>query len=335
MRNLIKICIILLGMSSLSSCVTGTPELAGLSPQAQAEIIKNYGGVYKIGKPYKIAGKWYYPKEDYSYSEVGTASWYGEDFNGKLTANGERYNMNTLTAAHRTLPLPSIVKVTNLQNGRALILRVNDRGPYVKNRIIDLSKRAAQLLGYIGQGTTKVRVEVLEEESRALKNALLNNSQQSNVLLADSTITDPNMIVMYDENGVQHYTYGMYHPTKIEAEQIVFGSAASKDGLTRKEGNLLDVKSVSDNAIYGKLADKVADGKKYYIQAGSFSQYELANALKKRLKNLENVHIEEAKVNGKNYYRVKCGPYSYVEEAKVANAKLKYNGVEDTKIEVK
>lgn len=335
MRNLIKICMIVFSVSSLSSCVTGTPELAGLSPQAQAEIIKNYGGFYKIGKPYKIAGKWYYPKEDYNYSEVGTASWYGEDFNGKLTANGERYNMNTLTAAHRTLPLPSIVKVTNLQNGRALILRVNDRGPYVKNRIIDLSKRAAQLLGYIGQGTTKVRVEVLEEESRALKNALLNTPQHSNILLADSTMSDPNMIVMYDENGVQHYTYGMYHPSTVDAEQIVFGSAAAKDGISRKEGSLLDVKSVSDKAVYGKLADKVESGKRYYIQAGSFSQYERADALKRKLLDMGNVQLEEAKVNGKLYYRVKCGPYNRMEEAKVANAKLKYNGVEDTKIEIK
>lgn len=335
MRNLVKIWVIFLSLFCLSSCVTGTPELAGLSPQAQAEIIKNYGGFYKVGKPYKIAGKWYYPKEDYNYSEVGTASWYGEDFNGKLTANGERYNMNTLTAAHRTLPLPSIVKVTNLQNGRALILRVNDRGPYVKNRIIDLSKRAAQLLGYLGQGTTKVRVEVLEEESIALKNALLNTPQQSNVLLAKSTTDDPNMIVMYDENGVQHYTYGMYHPSAVDAEQIVFGSAAGKDGVSRKEGSLLDVKFVSDNAVYGKVADKVSNGKKYYIQTGSFSQYERADSLKKKLASLEQVQLEEANVNGKIYYRVKCGPYSYLEEAKVAKAKLKYNGIADTKIEVK
>ena len=163
----------------LSSCSTGTPELSGLSPQAQAEIIKSYGGIYKVGNPYKIAGRWYYPEEDYSYSEVGIASWYGEDFNGKPTANGERYNMNTLTAAHRTLPLPSIVRVTNLQNGRSIILRVNDRGPYVKDRIIDLSKRGAQLLGYMGQGTTKVKVEILEKESKALKQAMLNLSSPS------------------------------------------------------------------------------------------------------------------------------------------------------------
>jgi len=172
MRDIKKI-FLLFAIFGLASCATGTPELAGLSPQAQAEIIKNYGGIYKVGNPYQIAGRWYYPKEDYDYSETGIASWYGEDFNGKVTANGERYNMNTLTAAHRTLPLPCIVKVTNLQNGRSIIARVNDRGPYVKDRIIDLSKHGAQLLGYMGQGTTKVKVEILAKESKALKAAML------------------------------------------------------------------------------------------------------------------------------------------------------------------
>ena len=154
----------------------GTPELGGLSPQAQAIVIKNYGGVYKVGTPYKIMGKWYYPKEDYSYSEVGMASWYGEDFHAKKTANGETYDMNTLTAAHRTLPLPSIVRVTNLENGRSLVLRVNDRGPYAKERIIDISKRGAQLLGYQTKGITKVRVDIMADESKALKAALLGQS---------------------------------------------------------------------------------------------------------------------------------------------------------------
>jgi rare lipoprotein A len=163
----------------LAGCSSsGTPELSGLSPQAQALAIKQYGGVYKVGNPYQIMGKWYYPKEDYSYSEVGTASWYGEDFHAKRTANGEKYDMNTLTAAHRTLPLPSIVRVTNLENGRSLVLRVNDRGPYAKERIIDISKRGAQLLGYQTKGTTKVRVEILEKESKALKAALLNQAAQ-------------------------------------------------------------------------------------------------------------------------------------------------------------
>lgn len=180
----IKICISLMLITVVAACSsTGTPELSGLSPQAQAITIKQYGGVYKVGNPYKIMGKWYYPAEDYNYSEVGMASWYGEDFHAKKTANGERYDMNTLTAAHRTLPLPSIVKVTNLENGRSLVLRVNDRGPYAKERIIDISKRGAQLLGYQTKGITKVRVEVMAKESKALKAALLGQNVPDNVTI--------------------------------------------------------------------------------------------------------------------------------------------------------
>jgi rare lipoprotein A len=117
------------------------------------------GGTYKVGTPYQIGGVWYYPKEDPFYAETGIASWYGEDFHGKLTANGERYNMDALTAAHRTLPLPTIVRVTNLETGKSLRLRVNDRGPYARGRIIDVSRRAADLLGFQRNGTARVRVE--------------------------------------------------------------------------------------------------------------------------------------------------------------------------------
>lgn len=164
--------LLLLCAFGLSGCTYGYTHL-GLGKYDQASAISGQGGVYKVGNPYKVMGKWYYPKEDYKYSEVGIASWYGKDFHAKKTANGEKYDMNALTAAHRTLPLPSIVRVTNLQNGRSLVLRVNDRGPYASNRIIDVSKRAAGLLGFQTQGTTKVRVEILEKESKALKAALL------------------------------------------------------------------------------------------------------------------------------------------------------------------
>ena len=114
----------------------------------------------KIGKPYTINGVWYYPKEDPTYDETGIASWYGSAFHGKVTANGERYDMNTMTAAHKTLPMPSIVEVTNLENGRVLRLRVNDRGPFVQGRIIDVSRRAAEMLGFRNKGTARVRVRL-------------------------------------------------------------------------------------------------------------------------------------------------------------------------------
>src|SRR5579859_7232797 len=125
-------------------------------------------GGYKVGKPYQINGVWYYPSEDFSYDETGIASWYGPDFHGKYTANGDVFDQNGVTAAHRTLPMPSIVKVTNLENGRSIEVKVNDRGPFAHGRILDLSKHAAELLGMDMQGTARVRVQIMADESRAL-----------------------------------------------------------------------------------------------------------------------------------------------------------------------
>ncbi len=116
------------------------------------------GGVFKVGNPYQIAGRWYYPKEDENYSQTGMASWYGMDFHGRRTANGEIYDMDALSAAHPTLPMPTYARVTNLENGKEIVVRINDRGPYAHNRIIDLSKRAAEQLGFSNRGLTRVQV---------------------------------------------------------------------------------------------------------------------------------------------------------------------------------
>jgi rare lipoprotein A len=117
------------------------------------------GGVYRVGKPYVVAGRTYYPEEDINYRAEGLASWYGDDFHGRYTANGEIFDMHSISAAHPTLPMPSYVRVTNLRNHKSIIVRVNDRGPYANNRIIDLSVRTAKLLGFYGHGLAKVRVE--------------------------------------------------------------------------------------------------------------------------------------------------------------------------------
>ena len=151
----------------LFNVITGCSETTFLVNSAKR--IGSWGDdpVYKVGNPYKINGKWYYPAIDYNYEEIGIASWYGPGFHGKKTANGEIFNQNKISAAHRTLPMPSIVKVTNLDNGLILErVRINDRGPFAGNRIIDLSKKAAEELGFVNLGTARVKVEILEDESR-------------------------------------------------------------------------------------------------------------------------------------------------------------------------
>jgi rare lipoprotein A len=117
------------------------------------------GGVYRVGKPYVVAGRTYVPEENANYSETGVASWYGDDFHGRYTANGEIFDMNSISAAHRTMPLPSYARVTNLKNHKSIIVRVNDRGPYANDRVIDLSVRTAKLLDFYGHGLARVKVE--------------------------------------------------------------------------------------------------------------------------------------------------------------------------------
>lgn len=134
--------------------------LTGLAvPSAALEAVPKGGGHHKIGSPYEIKGRLYTPTDTDDLIESGIASWYGPDFHGKKTANGEIYDMTALTAAHKTMPLPSYAYVTNLQNGRRVLVRVNDRGPFVGDRLIDLSHGVAQLLGYFDRGLTEVRVE--------------------------------------------------------------------------------------------------------------------------------------------------------------------------------
>jgi rare lipoprotein A len=158
----VRLALVLMAGASLAACSTVQPRYATELPGAAKPPPRSAGaGRYKVGDPYQVGGVWYVPREQPDYDEVGVASWYGDAFNMKPTANGEIFDMNAVSAAHTTLPLPSIVEVTNLENGRKLRVRVNDRGPFVGDRIIDLSHEAARELGYDRQGLAKVRVRYI------------------------------------------------------------------------------------------------------------------------------------------------------------------------------
>jgi rare lipoprotein A len=158
-RRVRSLAAILLAGAGLAACATPHPKLSNrLATSAMARSPSGAGGVYKVGEPYQVAGVWYVPREQPDYDVTGLASWYGDAFNQKPTANGEIFDMGAVSAAHTTLPLPSMVEVTNLDNGRKLMVRVNDRGPFIGGRVIDLSHAAARDLGYDQQGLAHVRV---------------------------------------------------------------------------------------------------------------------------------------------------------------------------------
>jgi len=152
--NFINKLIILTLLLSIVACGTKVQKTPPRSDYA--------GAVY--GRPYVIRGIKYYPLQKVQeFEQYGLASWYGKEEHGKLTATGEKFNMYDLTAAHKTLPLGSMVLVKNLENGKELVVRINDRGPFVKGRIIDLSYKGAEELGFAGKGVTKVKIELLSE----------------------------------------------------------------------------------------------------------------------------------------------------------------------------
>jgi rare lipoprotein A len=156
-------CLVLANCASSGKFAGGVDPKYGVSSSprvvAFGDPVPKGGGIYRVGKPYTVAGQVYVPEEDTHYRAEGLASWYGDDFHGRLTANGEVFDMASLTAAHPTLPMPCYARVTNLSNGKSLIVRVNDRGPYHGNRVMDVSSRAADLLEFKGNGIARVRVE--------------------------------------------------------------------------------------------------------------------------------------------------------------------------------
>jgi rare lipoprotein A len=256
---------------------------------------------YKVGKPYQVSGVWYYPAEDFGYDETGIASWYGPDFHAKQTANGEIFDQNEVSAAHKTLPMPSIVRVTNLENGRQLVLRVNDRGPFVNGRIIDLSRRAAQLLGIEGKGTAKVRVQILPDESRVLAGKLKQETPPNEPKLAAAA---PRATVSAETLPPPS---GVRVAEKPAAAVAVATAQPARQRLTPDavEGEVAkhEVKTVPVAAT------------QLFVQAGSFGRHDNALRLSARLSSVGNPQIQQTSVQGRTVYRVRLGPLASVEEA--------------------
>jgi rare lipoprotein A len=265
----------------------------GLAACGTSEVPRPSGPLgYKIGQPYQINGVWYYPAEDFNYDETGIASWYGPGFHGGTTANGEPYDMNAETAAHKTLPMPSLVEVTNLENGRRIEVRVNDRGPFVPGRIIDLSRRSAELLGIDRQGTARVRVRILPEQSLAMKAQALGAGAVQVAAAAPRT-------------PLERAELSLSVPR--DAGQGTAVATTAGPGA-RGEGASVDKTSVPPVTVVPVGPTGI------YVQAGAFTQARNAEKLRSELARLARAQVTVADVNGKPYYRVRLGPVGSVEE---------------------
>ncbi|MBS0271208.1 MAG: septal ring lytic transglycosylase RlpA family protein [Proteobacteria bacterium] len=273
--------------SLLAACSSGpeVPEFCTLG--------KTIAPKKATSRPYQIKGVWYYPQPHFEYDEVGMASYYGggDVFHGRPTATGERFDKNGVSAAHKTLPLPCIAEVTNLENGRQIQLKVNDRGPFVEGRIIDVSRRTAQLLGFENKGTAKVRVRTIVPESLALHGI------------------DPSTVMMAQNEPV---------PALTSASEILQASlpVVATASLLRLPDTLFEEQ---DDTIVDpephlisaseKLA-KVPNSTGIFIDVGSYETQQQTQALEKTLHEFTKIPSQSVRNLGPKPYAVRIGPFS-------------------------
>ncbi|MBI2719759.1 MAG: septal ring lytic transglycosylase RlpA family protein [Rhizobiales bacterium] len=281
----------------------GSPYYKGKGP------IPMGGGKYLVGDSYQVAGRWFTPKEQPNYDKTGTASWYGEAFHRRMTSNGEWFDMGQLTAAHATLPLPSYVKVTNLENGREVVVRVNDRGPFVGTRVIDLSKRAADVLGYRANGTAKVRVRYIGPAP-------------------------------LDDNGSHLMAMNQELKRGTPMRRMIAAADASRGAVqvaTTKPSQTTVVEETPQLAAYEPpkpTAPQPQSGieESYYVQIGSYANPANAEKARAELASTWPVQVIEVAGSGGTLYRVRLGPISDRRDADTALEEAVFLGHADARV---
>lgn len=320
--------------------------------------------------PYQVNGIWYYPKVNYNYDESGTASWYGPGFDGKPTADGEIYDMNQMTAAHKTLPLPSVVEVSNQQNGRAVRLRVNDRGPFVGDRLIDVSRRAAQLLGFVNSGMAPVRVRVLKEESIQVAQAAMRGDFGPAGLAgtAFATASPPPApaqpvrmaAAMPPPVRAQPTQVAAAAPPSLRATEVIAAPlpepapapAAPQLAMTqpapapapiivatpqrRPMPSLISSAHAETLPPTFAAAKPAASGNRnvarIFVQAGAFAVPENAQRVRARIASLGNAEIVPGTSRGSALYRVRIGPVTSAAEARRLLSRVVDHGYPEARV---
>ncbi len=286
-----------LGLAGCSSpdpfAGTGSPRWTSSAPMPKG------GGRAVVGKPYSVAGKRFVPKLDENYDKVGMASWYGPKFHKRMTSNGEWFDMEYLTAAHATMPLPSYAQVTNLENGRTIVVRVNDRGPFVDTRVIDLSKKSAETLGYRDKGLAKVRVQYIGpapthdkgEHLMAMNEAMRNGVPKAQMIATANRLS--------------------------KGEDVQFAQAQPK--IQQPE-----------IAQASQQVQSAADG--YFVQAGLFANPVNAANARQRLSAIGPVEVLSIQNDVGTYYRVRLGPLANTDQAMAALTEVHAAGMPDARI---
>lgn len=308
----------------LSACSRGKKSSSNqnLSKRVVAlgQPVPKGGGRYKVGTPYKIGGRTYRPSEQPAYNRVGVASWYGEMFHGRYTANGEIYDMNALTAAHPTLPIPTYARVTNLQNGRSIVVRVNDRGPYAHDRIIDMSRRSAQALDFQRNGTARVRVQYMGRAPLDGNDSLERRVFASQPWARHASLKQP--------GGRKNSRTQLAQAVQKEmrADPMVVGSIPEEAAMPSRTAQwATNARDASAPVIPNARQTHI-------VQAASFQNEEFAHTLRRKLASLGPASVVPAQVAGRTWYRVRLGPYSERHDADEVLRAVVSSGSADARI---
>jgi len=261
----------------------------------------------RVGPPYQAGGQWYVPTPEPGYEATGTASWYGPQFHGQATASGEAFDQEALTAAHPTLPIPSLVQVTNLENGREIIVRVNDRGPFVGGRLIDLSRRSAEVLGFEGQGHANVHIRYLGPAPRhyAGDGALAQNAMQAPAPVAAS-----------------------YAPVQAAGPMQLLPSdnaVAASDDAAADQGAAL----YAQQQAPAPRAPSAGEGS-YFVQVGAFGDLSNAHRVRAQVEAAGPVVVDTRSTAAGELFRVRVGPFANAQDASAARAALADMGYNQT-----
>ncbi len=302
---------------------------------------------FKVGNPYEVLGVKYEPKEDYEYDAVGIASWYGKDFHGNLTSNGEVFDMAELTAAHPTLPLPSFVEVTNLENGKKLVLRVNDRGPFVSGRLIDVSKRAAELLGFQDQGTTKARVRIIPDISKEVAQKLMEDQLKEYAKSDIETKEEPKVAIETPANVASEGVLEEAISNIKVSSEPVDGTAVNSEPAVN---TLVDIDSMATDGRVDKLisvreSQQVPVGilepnafvsssvpKGVFVQVGAFSSSGKIPNIVSSLDDVGVITIQKLDFANSSLVRVRVGPFVSVEDANKAKRHIVGLGYDSARV---
>lgn len=290
------------------------------SPRVADRNVPKGGGRYKVGAPYKVAGRWYVPHENPNYLEYGVASWYGADFHGRKTANGEVFDANSLTAAHPTLPLPCYALVTNVDNGKSVLVRINDRGPYVNDRVIDLSYASAKALGYVSRGKARVRVQYA---GRAPLNG--DDTRERRYLAEQHSpgrTTSPPVAVASTRNFAPPSYGNATLPADASDRWSPIGYRETLTGQQARPNRRTDgdrrIETASTTYDQGRMSLTAPPPQvrpfapaRTYVQVGMFRDRSNAERLRRELGSLGPIEVAPIEVeNGRQVYRVRVGPFS-------------------------